>query len=94
MRIRRVQSCSSDIIIAKKAQRDNEIEIRGKHIFLIVVLLLSYHLHRSAKGVVIRCISRAKCYEEFSNYIPRKLFSAIYFFDTTCTLQINSTCNS
>lgn len=52
--VRRVQSCSLDIIITKKAH--NEIKIQGKHIFLIAV---TTQLSSAAvQKVVLCCISR------------------------------------
>lgn len=54
--VRRAQSYSSDIIVTKKAERDNEIEIWEKYIFLIVLLLHNYRLRYYVKKIVIRYI--------------------------------------
>lgn len=59
--VRRAQSCSSDIIVTKKAERDNEIEIWEKYIFLIALLLHNYRLRYYVKKIVRRYIPiRAK----------------------------------
>lgn len=80
--VRRVQSCSSDIIIAKKAQRDNEI--REKHIFLIAILLRNYN-SPLCKRSHYTLHSHAKCYEEFSNYMLENCFLQYISFDAALT---------
>lgn len=51
------------------ARRDNEIEIRGKHIFLIVALLHDHRPRRLSRGVTRSHLTR---HREFPNYLSKE----------------------
>lgn len=94
--VRRVQSCSSDIIIVKRAARDNEIEIRKikKHLFLIAVLpreTLSFPSPCDT-GIVARCdLMRRMTREQNVPIMHYKIISCKYMYELYYPILISTT---